>query len=497
MKYFTLIGLFMLSVQFGAKAQMACNNFVNISLDPSGEATLFADMFLEGTSCSDCTITVTDEAGNVLYGPELNPVLDCFDTFTELAYTVTDPGTGNTCFGTFQLEDVLNVCDFGGPALVIEGLCSASVYQLVLNNNQQLDPLTPCVRILPDLESGINEVTFDYTSTDWGLNGVSTLDLVLMQQGIFNETMTPTEAILTDLDNDGAVSTIDLVSFRLYVLGILDATGLASYRIIDMDEDFSNFNPYDFDNDYQILQFEDDYFDTNANKEVAIYKVGDLNETALDPIASEIDAETRSIKLINFDNPYLESGQTYQVDFTVDINDLKGLTFGLDIPGAKINEIYSDDDSKIISNIQDDQILISFLSLDAIDQLTFTLDLESTQNGRFADMISLNNLLGNDAVDADLNIYAIDLSPNSGNLISETTIYPNPASEVAHIAFSNEYADMEKQVEIKDLTGKLIMKYTTYADQLNIDRSTVGSAGLYLVETKVNQQLTTTKVFFK
>ncbi|MDF1698148.1 MAG: T9SS type A sorting domain-containing protein [Saprospiraceae bacterium] len=99
---------------------LACNDHVNISADENCTITIGADMFLEGGpyGCYD------DYEVNIwIYGNEANQTgnvngatIDFGDLLGEHTYEVTDPNTGNSCWGTFLVEDklapVLNCSDY-------------------------------------------------------------------------------------------------------------------------------------------------------------------------------------------------------------------------------------------------------------------------------------------------------------------------------------------------------------------------------------------------
>ncbi|MCB0641758.1 MAG: HYR domain-containing protein, partial [Phaeodactylibacter sp.] len=81
-------------------ATLTCNDDVTIALDASGVAVIGAEMILEGGpyGCYDDYI-VSIEGGDNL--------VDCGDIGFELTVSVTDPETGNYCWGAINVEDKL------------------------------------------------------------------------------------------------------------------------------------------------------------------------------------------------------------------------------------------------------------------------------------------------------------------------------------------------------------------------------------------------------
>ncbi|MBK7812147.1 MAG: M36 family metallopeptidase [Saprospiraceae bacterium] len=93
--------------------ELACNDEIQISLDDSCLATINPDMVLEGGpySCyDDYIVTVRDWNTNVLIDRLPNRPgiqLDRRDIGRHLRITITDPRTGNSCWGQATVEDKL------------------------------------------------------------------------------------------------------------------------------------------------------------------------------------------------------------------------------------------------------------------------------------------------------------------------------------------------------------------------------------------------------
>lgn len=88
-------------------ASLACNDLVNISVDTNCTATITADMILEGGpyGCYDSYIVAL---GENMTGPfNLGNVVTCQDIGKTYAAQVTDPRTGNRCWGWVKIEDKL------------------------------------------------------------------------------------------------------------------------------------------------------------------------------------------------------------------------------------------------------------------------------------------------------------------------------------------------------------------------------------------------------
>ena len=113
------------------------------------------------------------------------------------------------------------------------------------------------------------------------INGVSTLDLVLMTYHILGLQIldSPYKMIAADVNNDGKITTSDIIGARFLILNMTPSfTNNTSWRFIPADYEFSNpQNPwggeipeYNYMLDIPVTEF--DY--------IAI-KVGDVNGTAI------------------------------------------------------------------------------------------------------------------------------------------------------------------------------------------------------------------------
>jgi len=90
---------------------LACNDHVNISADELCNITINADAFLEGGpyACYDDYMVniLPFNNPNLATGDVNGLTIDFSDLLGTHTYEVTDPLTGNTCWGTFTVEDKL------------------------------------------------------------------------------------------------------------------------------------------------------------------------------------------------------------------------------------------------------------------------------------------------------------------------------------------------------------------------------------------------------
>jgi hypothetical protein len=107
------IGEFGISIDANNGA-IACNNNIQISLDENCLATIKPDMILEGGTNSDCpgdyTVVARDWNTNQIIDLDAfahYPQIGAAQIGKKLKITVTDPFTGNSCWGSATVEDKL------------------------------------------------------------------------------------------------------------------------------------------------------------------------------------------------------------------------------------------------------------------------------------------------------------------------------------------------------------------------------------------------------
>ncbi len=157
------------------------------------------------------------------------------------------------------------------------------------------------------------------------LNGVSTLDIVIIQRHILgiNDLDSPYQLIAADADNSESITAADLLDIRRLILGINDRfTDNTSWRFVDEQEEFIDpTNPWStgFDEDYPIASLNE-----NMWIDFVGVKVGDVNGSVQNTILEETD--TRSNESIDID--YVISGNEVSLIASEDM-DLYGLQMHL------------------------------------------------------------------------------------------------------------------------------------------------------------------------
>ncbi|GJM30774.1 MAG: hypothetical protein DHS20C17_34090 [Cyclobacteriaceae bacterium] len=172
-------------------------------------------------------------------------------------------------------------------------------------------------------------------------NGVTTMDVVIIQRHLLG--VQPLESsykmIAADVNNNGAVTTLDIIELRKLILGDIDEfTNNTSWRFIDRKFKFIEpQNPWfeTIDESININGFVDCF---NGQNFIAV-KIGDVNETAITNSLMEVE-ERDFPRSFHFDvqDEWLVAGETYAIAFKPrDLPQMEGYQFTLDFDQEKVS----------------------------------------------------------------------------------------------------------------------------------------------------------------
>ena len=445
--------------------------------------------------------------------PNYDPVLrssrrvfGCADFFgsTDLDIYFWDKNDNfDFCKVTLNLDDSQNPCLLEGNHLEVEdGLCNTPPldrYNISLNGTE-VDNIGCFYPLEEDnIVTGTNVIRISNVDNSTSLNGISTIDLVQIIQGLLFGFPSGIQAVLADFDGDLAVSTQDLIKMRRIILGNEAGIDAPYYKIFPADLTFgSDFDPFDQQTDYQTYEFEDT--EIELEHIVNIYKSGDLNNSA--NFNAEIISSNREVGQISFDNINMIAGQTYSIDFEMSADEsFQGAAFKFLANGIEIKSIESHG-FDIMDNIEEGNIAISFLEFDTREAVQFTLEVEALQNINAENAFTLSDEFLNEIVFADLSMTSISLSANDLTGSKDTqfetlAIYPNPSNDFVNISFGDTHRGELKQIEIVSLDGKIISRMTSFNDQIEIDVRALQSSGLHLVKARVGDKNLISKFLIK
>jgi hypothetical protein len=338
------------------------------------------------------------------------------------------------------------------------------------------------------------------------LNGLSTLDLVLIQRHILGSSkLEGHNAIAADINGDGKISATDLVELRKVLLGILDQfKSKKSWRFYDEAALATG------ELKESILLEKLDHEMQNAN--FVGLKIGDVNASALSN-SRQTAAANRSRNTIQLytEEQMLQNGHTYEVKVYSSANDIAAVqmalyTKGITIQDIKVNGRSMKDQYHVI-DAASANLSIVLPHDETIDE--FTLVVKALSNGSLSDKLHLrSDARYNSEVyqgtqlteanvemvyrDRDASVVGLELYQNQ----------PNPFNESTLITF---YSDKVQPVKltVSDVLGRVLYSESKTClkgrNDLTLQSSTLGNiSGMlyYQIETD-DAKLTKTMIGLK
>jgi hypothetical protein len=349
------------------------------------------------------------------------------------------------------------------------------------------------------------------------MNGVSTLDLVMIQRHIINVSriQSPYRLVAADVNNDSRISAADLLQLRKLILGLYFEDKLPSndsWRFVDADYDFMDVaNPWPFKEMINVNFPEDDMMTGDF---VAI-KVGDVNGSVV--LKGENDAQVRSGEalVLNIDEKSYQAGEKVAVSFrAVDFNDIFGYQFTLEFDqkltysGYESGAIQLSEFNFGLQRVEDHMITTSVDYAEGIsvkdDEVLFTLYFDANSAGSLSNSITLSSRLTNKETykSEALNITDIDVNFRNaeGDVVPAFRLYqnePNPFSEVTTIGFELPETG-EATVSIYSVDGKVLYnKTSTFGKGKNvvsINAEELSAKGIVYYKVTFGDQFLTKKM---
>jgi len=487
---------------------------------------------------SDYNIASTDQCpGDLTFSFSSNPAdanltLTCADLrdgirrIIELEMWVHD-AAGNSDFCSIKLDLQDNgtgegVCpDTLSPSASISGFIFTEQNEMVNNVAVQVTSAQPEFP-LNFTTSNTGDYTFNNLLTgqtydvasyknDDHINGVSTLDIVLIQKHILGLVLldSPYKVIAADADNNQRVSGADLVSIRRLVLGISDdfPNGQESWRFVDEDQTFNNqFNPFPY---IESLNIDNLNYNENNMNFMAV-KIGDVNENVNPNAFDTHEAVVRSNKTIAFaaEDKTLKTGDYVSIPVTAqNFEEIIGFQFTIDFDASALafegfgkaalnitesNLGLADMDRGLIAMSWND---VEGHSYDA-DEVLFTLNFKANNNTKLSDALGINSKVTNaEAYTSDLSMVKTTLSFDDQESTFQATQFelyqnnPNPFTEETTIGFDLPKAG-EAVLSVYDVTGKRVIRiveeYSKGYNQISLNASELGNQGVmyYTLESE-------------
>jgi hypothetical protein len=411
------------------------------------------------------------------------------------------------CTVTLNLADNQGACGGSGPASKadVSGRVSNDQGKTLANAEVTIINGIPehTKSVYTDVEGAFtfsnNFMHYNYEVTasknDDYLNGVSTLDLVMIQRHVLglNSFNSGYQTIAADINNDEKVTASDLTELRKLILGIYTKLpNNGSWRFINAGQVITNArDPWPINEAIEILNLDHNMIDQNF---MAV-KVGDVNNSATTSVNGQ--TESRSVTTLNTEDVMIQDGQSQAITFSTECASIYGAQFSLNLAdGIQLEEMEiagKKVDPSYITEISPNKYIVSWNSVNEVSGNKFmTLYLNASFPMMASKAISINSQSLKAEMYSGEDIVATSLVPTfSGRSLDEFAVYqnePNPFKGATTITFNLPNAD-NATLQVFDVNGKMIYQTTGSfgkgVNQFNISKSDLPSTGvmIYKIES--------------
>ncbi len=483
----------LLTVEDSTAPQAICLGAISTAtMGTDGTVTIWAgDFDPNGSSTDDCDddLIYSFSATNQNMPSRTFTCADLPDgvgTVVELRIYVFDQsGNSDFCVSTIRIDDNLDACDNAhqddntdgevedegnGASSLISGLIetpqgdrleSAVVQNFSVSQNLVLSEMTGLEGIYAFADNALMsdyEISVDLTGDD--LNGVSTLDLVLIQRHILgiSELDSPYKLIAADVTEDTRISAIDLVQIRNLILGrTAEFPSGNSWTFIPADFTFADPSfPWPIRETIEVSQLSQD----QPDQDFIGIKLGDVNGNAI--ANSGLAGANRSTVIATtiLQNKAYNAGERVQVDIPLtQYSDVAGLQLGLEISGQWLPQVSINGKELSADNylLEEGKLYLSLSAFSGeLDKSILQVAFQSDNKGSLSDDLSLLQAFASEIYfGEELTVGEVQFQYSSIT-DEEIVLYqntPNPFTDQTSIAFKIHKEGLV-DLTVFDLTGR-------------------------------------------
>ena len=503
----------------------SCVRSISTSLGEDGMVTIWAvDFDMNGSSTDACggelTYSFSGEDRNV---PSISLTCDSVPNGMtinrELRVWVWDESDNRSfCIVNYRVDDNAGACDdvltgfsaISGKVITSMGddLESATIVSSGTSASYNGQTATD---IAGDYAFNDNPNNEDYVVTaskdDDYLNGVSTLDLVLIQQYILGTRSfdTPYQVIAADVNGDQRVSSLDLVDIRRLILGTTDQLSAEkSWLFLDAAQEFASVDrPWPLN---ETINVEDLQFN-ETDKHFTAVKLGDVNGNA---VANAAIADTRNSKISEMEISDLELYANTATDIVLTQTydeTIYGLQLAIDVKDLEVTSIEINGATLPASHyvIDNDILKLTEVYPAGIHDIELTLHVIPHQDMLTASAVKLDQSQIRSEIYVKESLESVELTLKYNEAFDQVEgaqfeLYqnePNPFSNSTTIGF---YIDQPSLVEliVFDMTGRQLyinkQNYTSGQHSISIDKSDLNSNGLLYYQLSAGDKVATKRM---
>jgi len=296
-----------------------------------------------------------------------------------------------------------------------------------------------------ELNLSAGEYTISGSSDENFLQGVTTLDIVLIQKHLLGlKKITDGNKLLAaDASGDGSISARDLLEIRKVILGSKGRFTNSSW--IAVDENYQT----------EILK---DVQSNISNLDFNAVKIGDVNNDV-------IDYRSASSMNLMLDDMSMTSGEKVEVPFYAkDFTNVSGAQMTMNLSGVNVEDIKSGSLQVNSSNINvlSDNLVMSWNNATGVSiadgEVLFTLTLRATSDVRLSNSLKITDKVVRSEVYTGSDLSISNISLEYRNADTSYTLYqnePNPFTEKTVIGF--DLAETSAYtLTVYDVTGKTV-----------------------------------------
>ena len=453
-----------------------CVDVVTVFLDQDGNGSLNPNMLDDGSFDNGCDM---DDV-ILTFGPDPADTIryyGCPDLgqFAGGLYVTGPGGVQDSCMTMIMVQDTTDAC--GGFRMVggfIEMEDGEMVQDVLVDvNDGYTSEMTPADGWYDfELEAGGDYTIAPYRN-DNATNGVTTLDLVLVQKHILNLQVldSPYKIIAADANNSGTVTSLDMVILRKMILLLqFEFPNNTSWRFIDKDYEFPvPSNPW-YEEFPEVVNYNDLAEDDPAADFIAV-KIGDVNHSATaNNLVHSDDRNFGKTWNLKTQNRSLIAGEQYQLDFTTEDLDVEGYQFTLEFDPDKLSVV-----EFVPGMLQVDNVGFTLLPEGAVtfswndfaderlepNTVLFSLIIEANDDGWLSDQLEITNrFTAAEAYTEALETMNVALEFGDAASLQVMELYqnrPNPFKDQTTIGFRLA-EKAEATIVVTNIHGQILRK---------------------------------------
>lgn len=449
------------ATDFNLKAEHPCGydlllSFTEVQKDALGNLVGTPNLVF---NCNDLDTNYV-----TIYAAALTPAGDIVQTFVE-TYII--------------IQDNNNICDNVGGRSSVKGTLATETNEKVQDvrvslYGSEMNVMTGSNGAFDfaNMNNGGN-YTVSPNKNDDHTNGVTTLDLVLMQRHILaiDKLNSPYKLIAADVTKDGKITAADLVELRKLILGTKSTfENNTSWRFVDKAYVFHNTAQAQADAFPEVYNIEN--LTSDMVTDFVAIKVGDVNGNAkANNFNTNTDARSNQKLVLTSDVVDFTAGQQFEAPIKVAQNTgFSGVQFTMTFDADKLTLVGINGESLDVvdqnfgyTNVNDGIVTLSWNDVNAkslnAGETLFNLTFEAKANGSTADIIAVtSDITKAEAYTVDADIMKVEWmtgsrTSNENFVLQQNT--PNPFKANTVIGFELP-SDMAASITVYDVTGKVI-----------------------------------------